>query len=252
MVLAVFSMIACDMVHGLPIQDENRLVLSADGINNLDANCGSGYLKITGVEGLNEVDVQATLLVRGIGEEEINSFKDKYVELSLEKRGNSAVLVSTIKHTFLSICKGKSAQINLDIRVPKRFALDIDDGSGFITVSGVSGGIKMDDGSGSIELDGIGGKIDIEDGSGSIVIRGVNGDISIDDGSGNIVIKDVTGSVDVDDNSGEIDIKSIGGSVTVEDGSGGIYIDGVDKDVIIKRAGSGAVSINNVKGTVKR
>lgn len=251
-ILVAFMTTACSVVHGIPMEDESRLALSADGLDNLNADCGAGSLKIKGVEGLKEIEVEATLVVRGIGEERLRSFKDEYVELSLEKRGNSAVLKSNIKNTFSSIFKGKSAHINLDIRVPKGFALDIEDGSGLITISTVTGGIKLDDGSGSIEINTVEGKIDIEDGSGSIDIWGVKGDIVIDDGSGSIQLKEISGDVDVDDNSGNIDIKLIGGSVTVEDGSGGIYIDGVDKNVVIKRAGSGAVSINNVKGTVKK
>lgn len=251
-ILLAFMTTACCMVHGIPLEDENHLSLPAAGIDNLDADCGSGYLKIKGVEGLDEVEVDATIVLKGVSEERLQSFKAEYVELSLEKRGNSAVLVSKIKRTFSSIFKGKSVQINLDVRVPKRFALDIEDGSGYITISNITGGVTLDDGSGNIEIDSIEGKIDLDDGSGSIDIWGVKGSIDIEDGSGSIVIKDVSGDLDVDDNSGSIDIKRIDGNVVVEDGSGGIYIDGVEKNVLIKRAGSGAVSISNVKGTVKK
>jgi len=40
------------------------------------------------------------------------------------------------------------------------------------------------------------------------------------------------------------------GDVTIIDGSGSIRVNGVEKDVIIKRDGSGSVNIANVKGKV--
>lgn len=246
-------LVACAVVHGIAFEDEMKLNLPADGIKTLEIDCGSGYLKIKGEEGLKQVEVEATLVVKGIDEDKVPAFKKKYMKLNLEKKGSSAVLTSKIDYNSVSaLFKPKSAQINLDVRVPRNLALDIDDGSGSIEVLNIAGKVDLEDGSGSVTMDKITGSVSIDDGSGSIELRSIGGDVDIDDGSGTITVEDAAGNVDVKDGSGTINIYKTGGSVVVSDGSGSINIDGVGKDVHIKRDGSGSVSILNVKGTVKK
>jgi DUF4097 and DUF4098 domain-containing protein YvlB len=249
------------LIVGLAVSAYTRQVekpltldLDAAGIKTFDIECGSGYLKIQGVEGLNRIEVDATLVVKGIDEEDLEKFKSEYVELSLEKKGNKAVLYSKIKSGFSvsNLVKPKEARINLDLRIPKDLELDIEDGSGFIEISAVKGDIELEDGSGSISLEDIGGSVSIEDGSGATVVENIGGNFEIHDGSGEIKVSKVEGDVKVDDNSGTIGIYDVKGSVEVEDGSGSIVIDGVEKDVWIKSAGSGSLSIRNVKGKVKK
>jgi hypothetical protein len=242
-------------VSGYTHQVEKPLALNleAEGIKTVEIECGSGYLKIKGVEGLNRIEVDATLVVKGIDEDEIEEFKKDNVELSLEKRGGKAVLLSKIKSGFSvsGLFKHKEARINLDLRVPKNLDLDIEDGSGLIEISAVNGSVELEDGSGSILMTDIGGNVSIEDGSGSTVVENIGGNFKINDGSGGIKVTKVDGDVSVDDSSGTISIYQVKGSVEVEDGSGGIIIDGVDKDVWIKGAGSGSLTIRNVSGKVR-
>jgi DUF4097 and DUF4098 domain-containing protein YvlB len=250
--IAAFSF-ACAVVHGFPFEEEEQLNLSAEGVKTLEIDCGSGYLKVKGVEGLDRIEVKAVLVVKGIEDDEIKQFKEKYVKLSLEKKGSTAMLISEIKSSGISsLFKHTQARIDLDVRLPKSLALDIDDGSGSIEVSDIDNNVKVDDGSGSIEMDNIKGDVSIDDGSGSIDLVSIGGNLEIEDGSGLINVKEVSGDVSVDDGSGPIDIKKVGGSVVVGDGSGSIDIDGVEKDVTIKRDGSGSVSIRNVNGKIKR
>ena len=237
-----------------PVKKELNLNLQAAGIETLKIDCGAGYLKVRGVEGLNQIEVKATLEVKGIDEDELEEFKKEFVDLSLEKSGSKAVLTSEVKDNFSisSIFKNKSAHINLDVQIPKNLALDVKDGSGSVEIFDMNSDVELEDGSGSITIENINGKLEIEDGSGSIGLNNIGGNVKINDGSGSIDIKDVGGDLNVDDDSGSIDIKDIKGSVVVDDGSGSISIYGVDKDVTIKNAGSGGLSIHNVKGTVKR
>jgi hypothetical protein len=194
-----------------------ELNLSADGIETLDAETGSGYLKIKGVTGLEKIEVKATIQTKGVDEDDMDHFIKKHVRLSLKKQGSKAVLYCKIESSIVSsIFNTRNVVVNLDVQVPKKMDLDVDDGSGLIEIENLKGTIELEDGSGSITLE------------------------------------DIDGNVDIDDNSGPIEVYNISGSVVVEDGSGGILIDGVDKDVHIKRAGSGGVTIRNVKGTVER
>lgn len=215
-----------------PYQDMKELSLSAQGIETLEIKCGSGFLKVTGYEGRDKIEVEAEIEVEGRRESDAEEFMRKYVELSLEKRGRKAVLTSNFKD-FPKFFSFGNTVINLTVTIPKDMDLDINDGSGSIRVENIAGNVSVDDGSGSME------------------IENVEGSVRIDDGSGTIEVDDVRGDVDVNDGSGSTYIRNIGGNVTVRDGSGSIYINGVEKDVFIPREGSGSLRISNVKGKVK-
>jgi len=235
-------------------EKEFNLNLSAEGITMLEIDCGAGYLRIKGVEGLKQIEVDAALVTKGIDDDDLEEFKNKYVNLKLEQDGKKARLISEIESGFSvsSLFKHNEARIDLDVRIPKNLDIEIDDGSGSIEVSGVDGSIEMDDGSGSIEIADIKGWVKIDDGSGSIDLENIGGKVTVNDGSGAVKITNVGDDVDVEDSSGTVSIYNVKGSAVVDDGSGGIVIDGVDKDVNIKSAGSGSLTIRNVKGKVTK
>jgi DUF4097 and DUF4098 domain-containing protein YvlB len=229
-----------------PSDQVKKLSLSAKGISELDIDCGAGFLKVYGREGLKEIKVEAEIVVKGGSAKKV---LQKYVKLSLKKRGRSAVLISQIDWRGSSSLF-KSAVINLTVTVPKNMDLIVDDGSGSMEIAGITGDLKVDDGSGSMEIKDITGDLDVEDGSGSMKIEGIEGDVDIDDGSGKMDARDIQGDISIKDGSGTIYIRDIGGNVTVRDGSGSINIDGVEKNVTILRSGSGGLNIKNVKGKV--
>lgn len=215
----------------LPFEKVKTLTMAAEGITKLEIDCGAGFLKVTGDETLRRIEVKAEIIVSGKSEDKAQEYIDKYVEIYLEPKGNRAVLISKFKEKFSLFNFGRR-EINLTVVVPKSIDLDIDDGSGKITVASLKGKVKVDDGSGGLYLENI------------------EGDVAVDDGSGEIDISDVTGNIDLDDGSGSIHLTNIGQNVILSDGSGSIDIDGVGGDVIIKDDGSGSVSIHNVKGKI--
>jgi DUF4097 and DUF4098 domain-containing protein YvlB len=188
---------------------------------------------VTGREGLDAIEVKAEIVAKGVSDKDLDAYVKDRIELTLEKKGDKAVLVSRVRGKFRLFGFGDNAVINLTVTVPKALSLDIDDGSGGIVVEDVAG-------------------VRIDDGSGSIRINRVAGEVKIDDGSGGIEIGEVTGDVDVEDGSGEIDIRKVGGTVTIDDGSGSISVEDVGKDVRIVNAGSGGVDITRVKGRIIR
>ena len=243
-------------VPGFSYQAEKgfNLNLQAEGIKLFEIDCGSGYLRVKGVEGLKQIEVDATLVTKGIDEDDLEEFKNKHVKLKLEQDGKKARLISEIKSGFSvsSLFKRKEARINLDVRIPKNLDLEIDDGSGSIEVSDVNGNVEVDDGSGSIDIVNIKGWVNIDDGSGSTTLENISGKVKINDGSGTIKITDVGGDVDVDDSSGTLSIYNIIVYVFLYVGSGGFLFVGLYKYVNIKSAGSGSLTIRNVKGRVRK
>lgn len=231
-------------------EDVRNLTLSTKGIEKFEIDCGAGFLKVNGKQGLNEIKVEAEIVVEGRSKERAEEFIKEYLELSLERIGRRAVLKSGFKN-YYSLFSFGTKLINLTINMPAEMDLDVDDGSGSITIEDIAGNLIIDDGSGDIEIVNAKGNVEVDDGSGGVSLEEITGDVSVDDGSGEISIEGVAGDVSVDDGSGSITIRNIGGNVTVRDGSGSITIDGVEKDVYIPSDGSGSIRVYNVKGKVK-
>jgi hypothetical protein len=124
------------------------LDLAAQGIKRLDIDAGAGSLTVTGREGLAAIEIKAEIVARNVRDEDLEGFIRDRIELTLEKRGDVAVLVSRVRDERRLFHLGDSAQINLTVSVPKAMALAIDDGSGSISVEGLSAALRLEDGSG--------------------------------------------------------------------------------------------------------
>jgi DUF4097 and DUF4098 domain-containing protein YvlB len=73
--------------------------------------------------------------------------------------------------------------------------------------------------------------------------------LQVDDGSGSIEISNVRGDVVLDDGSGSITMTDVGGTVEIDDGSGSISVQGVGGDISIND-GSGSIKVRGVAGSV--
>jgi DUF4097 and DUF4098 domain-containing protein YvlB len=253
--------------------ESRNLSISAEDIKRLEIDCGAGFLKVTGIEGLREIKVEAEIIIDGINKKRAKDYIRNNARLDLKAKGSRAILESYFNDSdsFLSnLFSSKSARIDLTVRIPKTMAVDIEDGSGLIqtcdidnditiddgsgdvSAENIRGNLDMNDGSGGIELEYIVGDVDIDDASGEIDAFDVDGDLAIEDGSGSIRVKDVSGNVRIEDGSGDITIRNVSGGIIVDDGSGDIRINYVGKDVRIIDDGSGDCDISHVDGEVIR
>ena len=207
-----------------------NLKLKVGNLEKLVIEAGAGSLDVTGVNGLNRVEVRATIVVPDVDDDEGKKVIARDMTLSLARVGEAAKLKSAFERGFWG--RGTSSRIDLEVRAPASLAVAIDDGSGSMDVSDFTANVWIDDGSGSIDVRRV-GDLRIHDGSGSIDVGGVNGDVHVNDGSGGITID------------------AVNGSVTIDDGSGSIRVSDVAKDLIILEDGSGGVSFSDVRGTVE-
>jgi len=211
--------------------EDRDLELDTRGIKVFEVDAGAGSLAIEGVAGIQNIYVKATINVPDESADKAKEIIASDLKLSLQKVRDHARLVANFDRRFWGF--GDPPSIDLEIRVPHSMALDIDDGSGSLTVINVGADVAIDDGSGSIKIEQVNGVV-IDDGSGSITIVGVAGDVSVDDGSGSITIEHV------------------GGSVIIDDGSGGITVVDVEKDLIIVDDGSGSLKTADIRGQIKQ
>jgi hypothetical protein len=229
------------------LEQTRHLELSAKDIQTLKIYCGSGYLTVIGANGIDRISATGHIEVRDIAANEFQEYLQKQVQLSLKKLGNDAVLQAEIKKSFQ---REIDAKINLTVKTPKALNVTIQDGSGPIIVTNLSGMLQVDDNSGKIDIINTQGNIKVKDGSGGIHIQDVRGNLEVQDGSGEINIGLIKGNVSITDGSGSITIQDIDGNVTVTDGSGSIEIYQVTQNVLIRQAGSGSLEIEGIKGKV--
>ncbi len=212
-------------------EETRDLTLDAASIDTVVIEAGAGSLEVRGNADANAISVTALIQVPEKEEKALKIIESDLV-LTLERDGDSAVLNGYFESNGWGW--GDSPSIRLEVEVPDRVSLEVDDSSGSIIIRDVSGEIDIEDGSGSLQMSNVGGNVRIEDGSGSVSVEGVGGDISIDDGSGSITVKDVRGSVVVDDGSGSIKVTDVGA------------------DLIIKEDGSGSLNFARIEGRVEK
>ena len=227
-VMAMFavSLAQADLKDYTEVRD---LALETTGLAEFVIDAGAGSLVVTGVDGAAAIAVTATIIVEDKNDEEAQELIAKRLDLKLERDGDRAILRSGFDSGW---SWDGNATIDLDVRMPAGLALEVDDGSGSMTITDVTADVFIDDGSGSMQITNA-------------------GSVTVDDGSGSIKITTAAGDVYVDDGSGTIEIRGVGGSVKIDDGSGSIRVDDVEQDLIIKDSGSGGLTYTNVRGSVE-
>lgn len=231
--IVILSLLTASLVYGAANDyvEVRDMRLPAEGLTALKVDAGAGSLEVIGVADANEVVVTARIVVAAKDDAAARRIIASDMVLSLENEGELAVLASHFESSLWSW--HDSPTIDLEISVPERFMLMVDDGSGPIKINDVRGDITIDDGSGSISLMDVGGSIRIVDGSGSIRVTEVGDSVSIVDGSGSITVS------------------GVGGSVFIDDGSGSIDVSDVAQDFIVKDDGSGSIKFAGIQGRVE-
>lgn len=221
--------------------------VQADQIQQLDIEVGAGALEIRGASSPATIGVRAIACAHS--ERQLGR-----MELRHSHRGDTLQISSDIEESdsMFSLFGTRYAYIDTVITIPAGLQVEIDDGSGDITIEDVTGNFEIDDGSGDLYVRNLVGNLDVDDGSGDIELEQVTGNITLDDGSGDINIVDVTGNVRIEeDGSGSIRIQTVNGSVTIDDdGSGSIRVNDVSGDFVAGDTGSGSLDYGNIAGRV--
>lgn len=242
--IAIICCIASTSVFAADCRFARELSLDLDPVNSqrFEIDAEAGRLEIRGSDAASVVQVRARACT---------SDEEMLDHMSLEDSTTStAVRVKTqMPDADGGWWDREYAYMDVQVTVPSWLAVEVEDGSGETSVSGVAS-LKMQDGSGELTVENVAGDVDIRDGSGEVDLRNITGNVRMEDGSGEIRIREVDGSVTIEeDGSGEIDIDTVGIDVTIErDGSGPIDISNVGGNVRIGRDGSGSIDVRDVAG----
>jgi hypothetical protein len=214
---------SADLFGGDCSYSEKRNVASpAAGVTRIVIIGRAGSLHIGGRRAVSEVSASGTAC---------SSSRDGLNETKLVlSRSGSELRIEAVTpdHELFS----SSARLDFDVVVPDSIPLEIEDGSGDMTIENV-------------------GPSEVTDGSGDMTIRNVSGNLSVHDGSGDMKLENIAGDVHITDGSGEIEVHGAGSVDIGNDGSGSVDIRNVKRDVHIGNKGSGSVDVADVGGNFR-
>lgn len=144
------------------------------------------------------------------------------------------------------------ADVDMEIRVPAQFDLDISTTGGDLDISGVTGTIEGSSMGGDLTLSNLGGQLDLSTMGGDIELTDSEVDGSLHTMGGDVDISDVTGNIDGTTMGGdvtydnvrsnrsgsrdEVEISSMGGDVSVDEALYGANVHTMGGDIDINKA----------------
>lgn len=244
---------------------EVLLELPSQGVVAFDINTGAGEVEIT-PSSLPVITVEAKVIIMTGNEKKANKFLSEDLELSLERKGDQANLISSFDYSNnekgndvdnpFDFLRSPDRKINLKIKVPNHISLDIDDNSGDLILANLVNDVDIYDGSGLVYLNNIDGNIMIDDASGDLVLKNINRQspemhqLKIRDNSGEIRLENIRGEAKLNDASGDIRVKDHVGNLVLNDASGDIRLTNIEGDLTVDDA-SGDIISRTVAGNIE-
>jgi DUF4097 and DUF4098 domain-containing protein YvlB len=218
---------------------DRSVTVPVGGTSSVRIVAGAGSLSVRGKSGLTEITAQGTAYA--LKESHLDQ-----VEFVTRTSGGEIIVEARTEPS--------GSRFDITVEVPESFMVEIDDGSGHISVRDVAG-VTVTDGTGDIDVDGVSGDAVIkDDGSGDVIIENVTGSVRIgSDGTGNIAVEGVGADVEItDDGSGGITASDVDGSFRIgADGSGNIVARDIRGDFEVDRDGSGGIEYSGIGGSVR-
>ena len=121
-------------------EETRELSLDASGINTVEIDAGAGSLEVRGSADAGEISVTALIQVPGKKEEKALEIIESDLVLTLERDGDTALLDGYFDSSGWG-WGDDNPSVRLEVVVPGRVGLGIDDGSGSIKIWEVSGNI---------------------------------------------------------------------------------------------------------------
>ncbi len=240
--LIPFSLLAVGCFPEAKLIDRIDDALPAEGVTLLDVVVGAGDLRVEGIEGLEEIQVEVRVYSQsGDCEADEEILEGMNYELYAADDGEARLWVDLEDEWW-----GYWADVT--IQAPAELALEIRDSTGDIDISSFAA-LELDDENGDVDIEYITGDVEIEDGTGDMRLAHIGGALTIDDGNGDLDIRDVAGPVQLFDGSGDTWLEEVYADVLIEDGNGDLDIRKIDGDVAIQD-GSGDIDVRDVSGTV--
>lgn len=255
------------MTMTLPAQK----IVERDGFYNVEHNKSfdvksGGSLSVRGISG--DVDIQSwdknVVEVRELMR--INVFTKEEAEEVLDRAASNYSHSSN--HVRIS-GRGSERWIRrqLEIKVPKKFDLEVRVSQGDVLLNGVHGLSLLQSSNGDIEALNAGGDLDIQTSAGDLRIEDLDGDLEARTSGGDIRLKSISGTADLNTSGGsilvvdakksvvlktsggEIDVKNVAGPIEAYTSGGSIDLLDCDGNAELNTSG-GDITVENVNGSL--
>jgi DUF4097 and DUF4098 domain-containing protein YvlB len=150
-----------------------------------------------------------------------SGWTSRAMRFSLDQDGRTVRLTGTRSSWLGGLGSGR---VEVRVRTPQEFSLDLRTSGGRIDVQEVNGQVKATTSGGSIELDRITGGIEVNTSGGNIRVLEIEGDVSARTSGGSIHASEVNGRVEVRTSGGSLRIRDVGGDVEAKTRGGSISV----------------------------
>ncbi|MEO7324272.1 MAG: DUF4097 family beta strand repeat-containing protein [Dokdonella sp.] len=234
---------AAAMAHECRFSAQRDFDVDAAGLASVAFALGSSDVTVEGVPGLAKVEVRGKVCAS-------DQAWLAGITVDQQRAGDRLTITPHEDRTANWSWFGSSyAYMDLRVRVPAKFAVNIKGSSGDAEVSGVAA-LGFDTSSGDLQVRHIAGPLTIEVSSGDVTGEDVGAVEVQRTSSGDINLRDVRGDVQVGRaGSGDLQFDHVGGGVKIGSvGSGDVSVSHVDRDVEVDSIGSGDISVDTVGG----
>jgi len=196
--------------------DEGKLIsnfnLTTSSGGKLKVNVYAGGVKIE-TWSKNEVEVK----VYG------NDNAEKYFNYNAISNDEGVSVKSDIKSEYLNK-KDVNLTTEFKISVPKDYSVDVITGGGNLSVTNLTGEIKLNSSGGNIKLSKIVGRVDVSTAGGNLKYDNILGDIMSSTSGGNVKILNFNGNVNVSTSGGNMELEGMNGEVVATTSGGNIKL----------------------------
>jgi hypothetical protein len=146
--------------------------------------------------------------------------------------------------TIATDTDGLDAHADLTVQIPAGRTVSLHLAVGRVTVTNVSGDLRVDASSSSVSATGFKGSLSVDVGSGTVEVGQVDGDLFVDTGSGPVKVSQAKGrQLSIDTGSGDVTGTDLqGDEVSIDTGSGEITLTALRSPKVSLETGSGRVT----------
>jgi DUF4097 and DUF4098 domain-containing protein YvlB len=138
---------------------------------------------------------------------------------------------------------------SFEIRVPRRFDVDVETASGPVSISDIQGRVDGETSGGPVSISNIDGTVYGETRGGPVSLEQISEDATAETYGGPISARDIGGALEAETYGGPISVVGVGNDARLETAGGGISVRDVSGSLRAETAGGG-ISIRSVSGDV--
>ena len=191
----------------------------------LEVNTDVGRVEVTSHD---EDEITVEVDVRGPGAPGF--------EVDFRERSNGLEVIGKTSRGLMSR-RNSYVDVDVVIRVPRRYDVVLDTSGGSITVGDIDGEVRAETSGGNIEIGRVTGEVSAGTSGGGITVAYAGGDVSADTSGGSIRVEEAAGKVNADTSGGSIRLGRIAGPVDADTSGGSIAVKAAQSSVSASTSG---------------